>query len=491
MSGIIAIDAGTTGVTCLYFDAELRATVRAYAEFEQHFPAPDRVEHRADQLLAAVDRALGEVLADDRAKGAVAIGITNQRETVFACERTTGRPLAPGIVWQDKRTARLCARWKAEGREDLVRQRTGLVIDPYFSGSKIHWMLAEIEGLRARAERGEVVFATVEALIAQHLCGGDAWTTDTTNASRTLLFDIDARRWDDELCAWLGVDPAWLCEVREPSASAGLTDPARCAGLSLPILGTVGDQQAALLGQGAVEPGASKNTYGTGCFLLVQAGATRPTAVQGFLTTLACDATGGTSYALEGALFMGGALVQWLRDGLGIIDDAAAVEALAASVPDSGGVVLAPGFTGLGAPYWDADARGALLGLTRGTTRAHVARATLEAIALENAELVELVRAEGAMAVEELVVDGGAAANDLLMQLQADFAATRILRPDDVEATARGAAVLAGLGAGLWERADALPRPGVRAFEPALGEAERQERLAAWRAALERTLSRP
>lgn len=489
MSGIIAIDAGTTGVTCLYFDAELRATVRAYAEFEQHFPAPDRVEHRADQLLAAVDRTLAEVLADDRAQGAVAIGITNQRETVFACERATGAPLSTGIVWQDKRTADLCARWKEEGREELVRERTGLVIDPYFSGSKIHWMLASVDGLRARAERGEVVFVTVESLIAQHLCGGSTWTTDTTNASRTLLLAIDERRWDDDLCDWLGVDPAWLPEVREPCASAGLTDPARCAGLALPILGTVGDQQAALLGQGAVEPGASKNTYGTGCFLLVQAGDARPRPVQGFLTTLACDARGRTSYALEGALFMGGALVQWLRDGLGIIASAPEVEALAASVPDTGGVVLAPGFTGLGAPYWDAGARGALLGLTRGTTRAHVARAALEAIALENAELIELVRAEGGMGVDELVVDGGAAANDLLMQLQADLAGIRILRPDDVEATARGAAVLAGLGAGLWESADGLARPGVRAFEPSLDEARRAQRLAEWRAALRRTLS--
>lgn len=490
MSGIIAIDAGTTGVTCLYFDDELNVRVRAYAEFEQHFPAPGRVEHHADQLLAAVDRTLAEVLADERSKGAVAIGITNQRETVFACERHTGRALAPGIVWQDKRTAPECARWRAEGREPHVREQTGLVIDPYFSGSKIHWMLREHDGLRARAERGEVVFATVESLIVEHLCGDHVWRTDATNASRTLLFDIDTRDWSPDLCAWLGVDSSWLPRVVPPRSDFGRTDPERC-GVALPILGAIGDQQSALLGQGAVAFGATKLTFGTGCFLLVQCGQQRPAAVQGFLTTLASDAVGDISYALEGALFMGGALVQWLRDGLGIIADAGETEALAASVPDSGGVVLAPGFTGLGAPYWDADARGALLGLSRGTTRAHVVRAALEAIALQNAELIELARNEGGLDVQDLVVDGGAATNDLLMQMQADFSGARILRPADVEATARGAAVLAGLGAGLWARADQVPLPALEVFEPRLGPAERARRLEHWRAALARTLSRP
>ncbi|QDU83724.1 Glycerol kinase [Planctomycetes bacterium Pla163] len=489
MSGIIAIDAGTTGVTCLYLDAELNVRVRAYAEFAQHFPSPGRVEHHAEELLAAVDRTLAEVVSDPLAKDAVAIGITNQRETVFACERSSGRALAPGIVWQDKRTAPECARWRAEGRGDLVRERTGLVIDPYFSGTKIHWMLREHEGLRARAERGEVVFATVDTLIVEHLTGARRWRTDATNASRTLLFDIDARGFDPDLCAWLGVDPGWLPEVLPPRSDFGRTDPARC-GVALPILGTIGDQQSALLGQGAVAFGATKLTFGTGCFLLVQCGEQRPVAVQGFLTTLASDAVGDVSYALEGALFMGGALVQWLRDGLGIIADASETEALAASVPDSGGVVLAPGFTGLGAPYWDAGARGALLGLTRGTTRAHVVRAALEAIAMQNAELIELARTEGGLEVDELVVDGGAAANDLLMQMQADFCGARILRPAEVEATARGAAVLAGLGAGLWGRADQVPRPALEVFEPRLDDTERARRLDHWRESLARTLSR-
>jgi glycerol kinase len=484
---LIAIDAGTTGVTTLLFDERLAVVASASLDFRQHFPAPGLVEHDAREILAAVDATLAEVLKDPRARGAVAIGITNQRETVFALERATGAPLANGIVWQDRRTADDCARWRAEGREAAVRATTGLVIDPYFSGSKIRWLLRNVQGLAARARRGEVVFATVESLVHHHLVRAD-WRTDTTNASRTLLFDIERRAWSRELCTWLDVEPDWLPTVTAPRADHGRTDPAVC-GVAVPVFGLVGDQQSALLGQGAVEPGAAKNTYGTGCFLLVQSGARRPRAVDGFLTTLACDAFGASSFALEGSLFMGGAIVQWLRDGLGIIANAAESEALAASVPDSGGVTLVPGFAGLGAPYWDADARGALLGLSRGTTRAHIARAALEAIALENAELVELVRAGTDLPIRELVVDGGAAANDLLMQLQADLAGTTILRPADVEATARGAAVLAGLGAGLWERADAVPRPAVRRFEPQLPVAARRERLAAWRAAVARTLT--
>jgi glycerol kinase len=486
---LIAIDAGTTGVTTLLFDTSLAVVARATREFRQHFPAPGLVEHDAADILSAVDATLAEVAAHPAARGALALGITNQRETVFALERSTGRPLARGIVWQDRRTSQDCARWRAEGRAELVRRTTGLVIDPYFSGSKIRWLLANVDGLAARARRGEVVFATVEALVRHHLVGGGEWLTDTTNASRTMLFDIERRAWSDELCDWLGVDPAWMPRVVPPRGDHGRTSPRVC-GLDLPVHGLVGDQQSALLGQGAVEPGSAKNTYGTGCFLLVQCGAQRPAAVDGFLTTLACDVRGDTSFALEGSLFMGGAIVQWLRDGLGLVGSAAETEALAASVPDSGGVVLVPGFVGLGAPYWDADARGALLGLTRGTTRAHVVRAALEAIALENAELVELVRSGAGLAVRELVVDGGASANDLLMQLQADFAATTILRPAETAVTGRGAAVLAGLGAGLWTRADAVPRPPTRRFEPALAPAERARRLADWRTAVARTLTR-
>lgn len=486
---LIAVDAGTTGVTALLYDRNLAPLARAYREFPQHFPAPGWVEHDADELLAALDQALAEVLAHPAAAGAVGLGITNQRETVFALERSSGRPLARGIVWQDRRTAARCEELRAAGAEPGIRARTGLLLDPYFSATKIEWLLRHVPGLAQREARGEVLFATVDALIVGHLAGAGRWASDPTNASRTLLFDIDRRAYDPELCGRFGVSPGSLPEIRPSAGDFGRLARPYAAGREVPIRALVGDQQAALLGQGGHGPGGLKITYGTGCFLMLNAGAQRPVAPQGFLTTLAIDARGGPCFALEGSLFMGGAVVQWLRDGLGLIAAAGDSEALARSVPDSGGVVLVPAFTGLGAPYWDPDARGALLGLTRGTTRAHVVRAGLEGIAFQNAELIELLRQGTGLPLSRIRVDGGAAQNDLLMELQADLSGAVLERARDVEATARGAALLAGLSAGLWDRLGDLPEaPPVR-FEPRLGADDRARELARWRRAVARVRS--
>ena len=488
---LIAIDAGTTGVTGMLFDADLCPLARSYREFTQHFPRPGWVEHDAAEILVAVDAVLGELLARPESSEVAALGITNQRETVFPLERSSGAALRRGIVWQDRRTAGRCEELRSEGLCELVRRRTGLVLDPYFSATKIEWMLADDPELARRAERGEVLFGTVDALIVAHLTEGAVQATDPTNASRTMLFDIDARRWDPELCALFGVDASWLPEVRRSADDFGVTAPARTAGRSLAIRGVAGDQQAALFGQGCFDAGSCKVTYGTGSFLLLNTGETRADSEEGLLTTLAVARDGGVAYALEGSVFVSGAAVQWLRDQMGFFESAADVEALARSVEDTGGVFLVPAFAGLGAPYWDADARGAILGLTRGTTRAHVARAALEAIAFQNAELVEILRRESGLALDSLLADGGAAQNDFLLQLQADLSGLRVVRPPSVEATARGAAALAGLGSGLWSdpgRAVGFDQASS-SFEATLEDEERAARLAAWRQAVARVRS--
>ena len=488
---LLGLDAGTTGVTGLLFDRDLRPLARAYREFPQSFPRPGWVEHRAEDICSAADQVLAELVRDPRTADAVALGVTNQRETIFALERKTGRALAPGIVWQDRRTSARCRELRAAGAEELVRARTGLLLDPYFSATKIEWLLREVAGLAARAARGEVVFATVDALLLRHLAGGGHWATDPTNAARTMLFALERRSYDPELCALFGIDPAWLPEVRP---SAGDFGAARIPGLAraLPLRGVAGDQQAALFGQGCFDPGHLKVTFGTGCFLLLNTGARRVDSRRGLLTTLAVDRAGGACFAVEGSVFVAGALIQWLRDELGFLERSADVEELARSVPDAGGVTIVPAFAGLGAPYWDADARGAILGLTRGSGRAHLARAALEAIALQNAELVEILREESGLAVEALQADGGAARNDLLLALQADLAGARVRRAHDVEATARGAALLAGLGAGLLSDPGAAAALGdpLEEFRPALPEPQRAGRLAAWRAAVARVRSR-
>jgi glycerol kinase len=489
---LLAIDAGTTGVSAILFDHELRSLCRAYREFEQRFPRPGWVEHEAGAILQAVDQVLREVLGHVRAADAVALGLTNQRETVFALERASGRALAPGIVWQDRRTEARCRELVQAGHEPFVHARTGLVLDPYFSATKIEWLLANEPDLARRARAGQVVFGTVDTLIVAHLTGGVELVTDPTNASRTLLFDIAGRRWDGELCGLFGLEPGWLPEVRSSSAEFGRTLPQRTGGRSLPIRGIAGDQQAALFGQGCFDPGTLKATYGTGSFLLLNTGDERRDSQGGLLTTLAVGRSGASVFALEGSVFVCGALVQWLRDQLGFFQRSSEIEALARSVPDSAGVFVVPAFAGLGAPYWDPGARGALLGLTRGTSRAHIARAALEALAFQNAELIELLRLESGLPIGSLLADGGASANDLLLELQADLAGLVVLRPADVAATARGAAALAGLGVGLWPDPGqpAALRDGLARFSPALGAGERAGRLAAWRAAVQRVRSR-
>jgi len=490
MPNLLALDAGTTGVTGLIFDADLRPLSRAYREFAQGFPRPGWVEHEASDILAAVDAVLAELLVRPEAAEVAALGITNQRETVFALERQTGRALRPGIVWQDRRTAQRCAELRAQGHAEFVHRRTGLVLDPYFSATKIEWLLGADADLARRAAAGEVRFGTVDSLVLGHLTGNAVFATDATNASRTMLFDIEERAWSDELCELFGVDPGALAEVKDSADDYGTSLPARTGGRAIPIRGVAGDQQAALFGQGCFDAGAFKATFGTGSFLVLNTGEVRHDSTRGLLTTLAADRHGRAAYALEGSVFIAGALVQWLRDEMHFFTEAAEVEALAQTVEDSGGVFVIPAFAGLGAPYWDPDARGAILGLTRGTERGHVARAALESIAFQNAELVEVLREESGLVIDALLADGGATRNAFLMQAQADLAGLRVLRPPSVEATARGAAALAGVGAGLWsDVADAGAfGDAPDEFDPTLDEAERERRLVDWRRAVQRVM---
>jgi len=490
---VIAIDAGTTGVTSILFDRDLVPLARAYREFAQSFPEPGRVEHESRAILDAVDTTLAEVLAQAGAYEIAALGITNQRETVFALDLQRGEALGPGIVWQDRRTARRCAELAAAGggESDLVRARTGLVLDPYFSATKIEWMLAHRPGVRERAEAGCLRFATVDALLVHHLTGGTVCATDPTNASRTMLYDLDRRDWSEELCELFGVRRAWLPEVRGSTARFGEVA-ARVPGLAgVPIHGIAGDQQAALFGQACFDQGTAKNTYGTGCFLLLNTGTERRDSNAGLLTTLAVGRDGGPVYALEASVFAAGTIVQWLRDQAGFLRSAEESEALARSVKDTGGVFFVPAFAGLGAPYWDPDARAAILGLTRGTGPAHIVRAGLEAIAFQCAEVIELLRADTGLALRELRVDGGVSRNGFLMQTQADLARVDVLRPREVESTARGAAALAALGVGLIADVDVLAEPaeGFERFSPVLSEAERVGRLASWKSSVARVLS--
>ncbi len=490
MEMLLALDAGTTGVTGVIYDVEMRSRLRAYREFPQSFPEPGWVEHDANDILAAVDAVLAELLQSPQGANVVAIGITNQRETVFALDLESGQAIRPGIVWQDRRTADRCEELRDSEAADRIRSLTGLVIDPYFSATKIEWMLAHDSSLRERAAAGWIRFCTVDTLVIHHLTGGGEVVTDPTNASRTMLFDLDRRAWDEGLCELFGVRRDWLAEVRPSAGDFGETS-AEVVGRKLPIRGVAGDQQAALFGQGCVDAGALKCTFGTGCFLLLHTGAERVESRRGLLTTLAVAGDGSSAFALEGSIFVAGAALQWLRDGLQLIETASESEQLARSVADTGGVFLIPAFAGLGAPYWDAGARGALLGLTRGTQRAHVARAALEAIAFQNADLIEVLREESGLGVQSLLVDGGASANDLLMELQASFAQVCVSRPRQVEATARGAALLAGIGVGLI-RDPSSPlemREPAQSFEPALRESEAAQRLVEWRAAVQRVRS--
>ncbi len=485
---ILAIDAGTTGIHALVFNEQLHPVAEAYEEFPQHFPFPGGVEHDAREILDAVDRVVEQVVST--AGTPTVIGITNQRETVFALDVDSGEALSRGIVWQDRRTAARCEELRAAGHEELVRQRTGLVLDPYFSASKMEWMLRELVPVQAAAERGALRFVTVDALIISHLTGGARIATDPTNASRTMLFDIERREYCDEMLGLFGLDRSMLADVE---TSAGDFGHAQINGSAVPICGVLGDQQAALFGQGCWDAGTAKITYGTGCFLLLNTGQRRARSSAGLLTTVGADVTGAPCFALEGSAFAGGSVVQWLRDGLGVIEEASESAAVAMSVEDTGGVVLVPAFAGLGAPHWDPGARAAILGMTRGTTGAHIVRAGLDSIAFQCAELVDALRADSGLPIERVLVDGGAAANGYLMQRQADLAGVRIERPSELQTTARGAAAIAGIGAGLIiDPAEAAGlRSGHARFEPGLPVAERESEMGAWTAAVGRVLTRP
>lgn len=443
---VIAIDAGTTGIrTRAVFDAP-HEPVSSYREFTQYFPQPGWVEHDAAEIWEAVRITLAEVLERVGTTSVLAIGITNQRETVVAWDRHTGAPLAPAIVWQDRRTSQRCDELRERGLLEVVRARTGLVLDPYFSATKIEWLLQS----GAIGARESLALGTIDSWLIWNLTGGQVHATDVTNAARTMLFDIHTCRWDEELCATFGVPIDALAEVRPSSGRFGTTAATPGVPAGIPISGVAGDQQAALFGQACFDTGMAKNTYGTGSFILLNTGEHCPETVDGMLSTIAWQIDGTVTYALEGSVFVTGAAIQWLRDGLGIIDAAADIGPLAASVPDTGGVYLVPAFTGLGAPHWDPYARGAIFGITRGTTAAHIARATVESIAYQVRDVLDAMLAATGSSLAELRVDGGASVMDLLLQLQADQLGVTVQRPRDQETTALGAAFLAGLAEGLW-----------------------------------------
>ena len=488
---VLALDQGTTSSRAMLFDCRGQPVALRQQPFAQSFPQPGWVEQDATEIWTSQLAVARAVLRDHgiAASQVAALGITNQRETTILWDRTTGEPLAPAIVWQDRRTAAQCAVLSAAGHEALFAQRTGLRLDPYFSGTKLAWLLDHVPGARARAERGELAFGTVDCWLAWQLTGGREHVTDASNASRTLLFDIHRGCWDEELLAVLDIPPALLPRVVDSSGIVANIDDALLGG-AIPLAGIAGDQQAATFGQVCLRPGMAKNTYGTGCFLMLNVGRQPQASQHRLLSTVGWRRGGDTTYLLEGSVFMGGAVIQWLRDGLGLIASAGEVEALAASVPDSGGVWLVPAHTGLGAPYWDPQARGALLGLTRGSGRAQIARAALEAIALQSAEVLQAMERDAGRPLAELRVDGGAAANNLLLQHQADLLGVPVVRPKITETTALGAAYLAGLAVGFWQDEGELAALWQidRRFEPARSADWRAAQLAGWRRAAQRSL---
>jgi glycerol kinase len=488
MPYVLALDQGTTSSRAILFDRDGSLAGVAQREFRQIFPKAGWVEHDPQEIWASQLSVAVEVLgrAGLRARDLAAIGITNQRETTIVWDRTTGEPIDHAIVWQDRRTAEFCERLKAEGAGPLVQQKTGLLIDAYFSASKIKWLLDHVPGARARANAGRLAFGTVDAWLIWKLTDGKRHVTDVSNASRTMLFDIHRLAWDDELLRLFDVPRAMLPEV---VGSSDVLGDAVTPGLQdVPISGVAGDQQAALFGQMCRQPGMSKNTYGTGCFLLQNIGTTPTLSRQQLVTTVAWRIGSRTDYALEGSVFIGGAVVQWIRDGLGLIRTAPDIEPLAASVPDNGGVYLVPAFAGLGAPHWDPFARGTIVGLTRGTTAGHIARAALESIALQVADLLDAMHADSGIALKELRVDGGAAANSTLMQIQADLLGVPVVRPAITETTALGAAYLAGLAVGFWKSTDEITGQWRvdRRFEPAMAGPSARAMRARWSAAVER-----
>jgi glycerol kinase len=490
MGFILALDQGTTSSRALVFDHDGCIRGEARKEFRQIYPQPGLVEHDGEEIWASQLGVAVEAIARAglTAVDIAAIGIANQRETTIVWDRSSGRPINNAIVWQDRRTAGECDRLKSEGFEPLFRARTGLVLDAYFSGTKLAWILDHVPGARTRAEVGELAFGTIDSWLVWNLTGGERHVTDASNASRTLLFNIHTGEWDPQLLELLRIPPAVLPEVVASSQVYGETA-ARFLSARVPISGIAGDQQAALFGQLCDRPGMVKNTYGTGCFMLMHTGDRPVVSGQNLLSTVACRIDGRTEYALEGSVFVAGAAVQWLRDGLGIIRSSGEVEALAASVPDNGGVYLVPAFAGLGAPHWDPYARGALFGLTRGSSAGHIARATLESIAFQTADLLDAMEQDSGTPLAELRVDGGATSNDMLMQFQADLLGCTVVRPRVRETTALGAAYLAGLAVGYWRDRAEIGRiwQAERTFTPALERGRAAELRSRWSRALERT----
>ena len=478
---ILALDQGTTSSRAILFDSGQRIVSVAQRDFAQHYPREGWVEHDPMEIYSTQAGMMAEAVTKSGIdpRKIAAIGVTNQRETAIVWERATGRPVYPAIVWQCRRTAAICDRLKAEGAGEMIRKKTGLLIDAYFSATKIRWILDEVPGAQQRAERGELLFGTVDSWLIWKLTGGAAHVTDPTNASRTMLYNIHTHDWDQELLDLLSIPRAMLPEVRSSSEIYGYTD---LCGVRVPIAGIAGDQQAALFGQCCFERGEAKNTYGTGCFLLMNMGETPCESRNGLITTVAVSRGGRIQYALEGSVFVGGAVVQWLRDELRLISDSAEIGPLARTVEDTGGVYLVPAFTGLGAPHWDMYARGCVMGLTRGTTRAHLARAAEESIAYQVAELVGAMERDTGTALKTLNADGGASRDGFLMQFQADILGRPVRRPAILETTALGAALLAGLAVGVWDSTEQIRRGRGQGalFSPEMPPQQRERLLAGW-----------
>jgi len=489
---ILAIDQGTTGTRTYLFDHSGKVVGSAYQEFTQYFPKPGWVEHDALEIQRTVEETGKKALKSAGIKPSqiAAIGITNQRETTVIWDRKTGKPIHKAIVWQCRRTAHRCDQLKTQGKEKLFLNKTGLVIDAYFSGTKVEWLLQNIPGAAKKAAQGELAFGTIDTWLLWNLTNGQSHTTDYSNASRTLLFNIKTKQWDSQLLKILHVTESLLPRAQASASLFGTTSPKSYLGGGIPITGMAGDQQAALFGQGCHEPGTLKNTYGTGCFLLLNVGKKHVISKNKLLTTLACDGKGQPVYALEGSVFIGGAAIQWIRDGLGLIKSSPESEAVAMKVTDTGGVYLVPAFVGLGAPYWDGHARGALVGLTRGTTKEHVVRATLESLAYQTKDLVDAMLKDSHLKLKELRVDGGACKNNLLMQFQADILKARINRPKMVETTAIGAAFLAGLQIGYWKNSSEIQkiRRVDQVFSPGMKDTTRQHLWNGWKEAVGRVL---
>ena len=488
---IIALDQGTSSSRAIVFDHEGNALSVSQKEFTQHFPQPGWVEHDPMEIWATESGVMMEAVAALRAEPdeIAAIGITNQRETTVVWDAATGKPICNAIVWQDRRTSEFCDSLKAQGLTERIREKTGLIIDAYFSGTKIRWILANVPGARERAEKGELRFGTVDSWLVWNLTGGRVHVTDVTNASRTMLFNIHTLQWDEELLQLLGVPASMMPEVRSSSEIYGTTS---LLGGEIPVAGMAGDQQAALFGQMCTEPGTVKNTYGTGCFLLMNTGSEPIMSRNNLLTTIAWKIGDTVHYALEGSIFVAGSVVQWLRDGLGIIRSSAEIEGLARSVADNGGVYFVPALTGLGAPYWDQYAKGTITGITRGTTAAHIARAALEGIAFQTMDIVSAMGKDAGVPLKELKVDGGASRNNLLMQFQADIIGAQVIRPKVTETTALGAAYLAGIAVGFWAGIEEVKQQwkAERIFVPSASESDVAAAKAGWADAISRTLNK-